>query len=105
MNLVPDIELRNALSNRLSDWKVQGTSLQRTFQFPSFRAAMDFVNQIAGAAEEMNHHPDIDVRYDKVTLALSSHDAGGITQRDMALAGRANEIASNLARSNRLKTA
>lgn len=105
MDLVSDVELRNALANRLSDWKSTGKNLQRTFQFHSFRSAMDFVNKVAERAEEMNHHPDIQVSYDKVSLALSSHDAGGITRRDLILAGRINEIASNAAREDRLKTA
>lgn len=97
MDLVSEIELRNALANRLSSWKLSGKTLHRSFKFESFKSAMDFVNQVADVANEMNHHPDIHVSFDKVSLELSSHDAGGITERDLSLAGRINEIASNIA--------
>ena len=53
---------------------------------------MQFVNKIADAAEQANHHPDIDIRYNKVTMALVSHDSGGVTQRDIKMAKRINEI-------------
>ncbi|MBC8138839.1 MAG: 4a-hydroxytetrahydrobiopterin dehydratase, partial [Fibrella sp.] len=65
----------------------------RTFSFADFVAAMRFVNSVADAAEEANHHPDIDIRYDKVTLGLVTHDAGGITKNDFALAGKADTLA------------
>ena len=55
---------------------------------------MDFVNQIAEAAEAVNHHPDIHINYNKVTLVLVSHDSGGVTQRDIRMAGKINEIAT-----------
>ena len=54
---------------------------------------MKFVNKIAAAAESANHHPDILINYNKVTLTLVSHDSGGVTQRDIRMAGRINEIA------------
>ena len=60
--------------------------LEREFSFKDFVAAMRFVNKVAGLAEEAGHHPDIDIRYNKVRLALSTHDAGGITEKDTALA-------------------
>jgi 4a-hydroxytetrahydrobiopterin dehydratase len=92
MDLIPDSELRATLSIELSRWELNGKRLQRTFHFRSFRDALSFVNRVADAAEEMNHHPDIDVRYDKVSLGLSSHDAGGITRRDLALASRIDSL-------------
>lgn len=92
MDLVSDQELRNALSTQLNRWKLDVKRLQRSFHFASFRAAMSFVNEVAEMAEEMNHHPDIDVRYDTVVLNITSHDAGGITQRDLALAGRIDDF-------------
>ncbi len=67
--------------------------IERNFQFTNFLQAMDFVNQIAEAAETLNHHPDIHISYNKVTLALVSHDSGGVTQRDIRMAGRINELA------------
>jgi 4a-hydroxytetrahydrobiopterin dehydratase len=67
-------------------WKLEGGNLVRAFSFADFRDAMSFVNTVAAFAERAGHHPDIDIRYNKVTLALSSHDAGGITEKDFALA-------------------
>ncbi len=69
-----------------SDWKLQGGKLVREWTFKDFVAAMAFVNQVAGIAEAAGHHPDIDIRYNRVQLGLVSHDAGGITQRDAAMA-------------------
>ncbi len=92
MAVLSDAEIRQALG-RLSGWRQNGTAIQRIFEFPDFKAAMAFVNRIAGAAEEANHHPDIDIRYNKVTMSLVSHDSGGVTQRDVKMAERINQIA------------
>ncbi|MFO0872849.1 MAG: 4a-hydroxytetrahydrobiopterin dehydratase [Phycisphaerales bacterium] len=70
----------------LGEWTVSGDSLQRTLRFKDFVQAMAFVNRVAGIAEANRHHPDILVRYNKVTLVLSTHDAGGITSKDFELA-------------------
>jgi 4a-hydroxytetrahydrobiopterin dehydratase len=70
----------------LPEWKLEGKEIVRHYQFPDFAAAMAFVNRVAEKAEAANHHPDIDIRYNKVRLALISHDQGGLTQRDMKLA-------------------
>lgn len=70
----------------LPGWAVLDDSLVRTYQFPDFAEAMIFVNEAARRAEEMQHHPDIDIRYNKVTIRLSTHDAGGITSLDFGLA-------------------
>jgi 4a-hydroxytetrahydrobiopterin dehydratase len=67
-------------------WKKTGSSLSRTFAFESFRAAIRFVNTVARIAERAGHHPDIDIRWNKVTLTLTTHDAGGLTGRDFRLA-------------------
>ena len=88
-----DPEVRNAL-NSLSGWQQNGKQIERVFQFPDFKAAMKFVNQIADAAEAANHHPDITINYNKVTLALISHDSGGVTQRDIKMAGWINQVAA-----------
>jgi 4a-hydroxytetrahydrobiopterin dehydratase len=74
-------------------WALEQGMIRRTFTFADFRRAMGFVNRIADAAEAADHHPDIDIRYSKVTLALVTHDAGGLTQRDVALAERADDLA------------
>lgn len=67
-------------------WKRDGQAIGKEFRFPTFRDTVVFVNRVAGLADELDHHPDIDIRYDTVKLRLSSHDAGGVTERDLALA-------------------
>jgi 4a-hydroxytetrahydrobiopterin dehydratase len=69
-------------------WKLQEGKLVREWTFKDFVEAMDFVNRVATLAEAAGHHPDIDVRYNKVLLGLVSHDAGGITRRDETMVGR-----------------
>jgi 4a-hydroxytetrahydrobiopterin dehydratase len=91
---VNQVELDSALANQLKDWRISGKSLQRTFAFHSFAEAIRFVNRLAVHADEINHHPDLDIRYDKVTVSCTSHDKGGITRRDLKLAGFSNEAAS-----------
>jgi 4a-hydroxytetrahydrobiopterin dehydratase len=91
MAVLTDSEIQQALSS-LSGWQRQGKAIQRVFAFPDFKSAMQFVNKVADAAEQANHHPDIDIRYNKVTTALISHDSGGVTQRDVKMAKRINEI-------------
>jgi 4a-hydroxytetrahydrobiopterin dehydratase len=84
-------EIEQALT-QLPDWQLNGGLLNRTFNFTDFREAMSFVNSVAAVAERAGHHPDIDIRYNKVKLALTSHDAGGITEKDFALAGEIGTI-------------
>lgn len=76
----------------LPEWTQSGEVIQRTFTFPGFVGAMAFVNRVAEEAERMQHHPDIMVRYSKVTLALSTHDAGGISQKDFDFAAAADAL-------------
>lgn len=86
----------NEIKNRLGDlpeWTEASGSIQRTYQFDDFNASMSFVNKVADLAEAAQHHPDILIRYAKVTLTLSTHDAGGITEKDFALAKKADEAA------------
>lgn len=83
------------LTQRLSAtpaWKLQDGAITRTLSFPDFVAAMTFVNRVAEAAESAGHHPDIDIRYNKVTLVLSTHDAGGITEKDFQLASEIDRL-------------
>ena len=70
----------------LSDWGYAGEALTRTFRFADFVHAVEFVEHLAEVAEAQQHHPDIDIRYNKVTLYLSTHSAGGVTARDVTLA-------------------
>ncbi|HTX22287.1 MAG TPA: 4a-hydroxytetrahydrobiopterin dehydratase [Candidatus Aquilonibacter sp.] len=73
-------------------WIRQGDAIARVFQFKDFPAAMKFVNAVALAAEDAWHHPDIDIRWNKVTLVLTTHDAGGLTSKDFALAKKFDEL-------------
>jgi 4a-hydroxytetrahydrobiopterin dehydratase len=68
------------------NWKIKDEKLVREWTFKDFLEAMTFVNRIAEIAERAGHHPDIDIRYNKVLLGLVSHDAGGITKRDATMA-------------------
>jgi 4a-hydroxytetrahydrobiopterin dehydratase len=74
----------------LPHWLLEDGSITRTLVFPTFPEAIDFVNQVAFLAEEANHHPDIDIRYNKLRIVLSTHDAGGLTSKDFALAAALN---------------
>lgn len=82
-----DLEIQRALGE-LSGWSRRGDTITKTFTFNRFLDGIAFVDRVAHAAEEMNHHPDIDIRYTKVTMTLSTHDAGGITRSDLTLAER-----------------
>lgn len=73
-------------------WTRNDASIARTFVCKDFMAAMTFVNQVATAAEAAWHHPDIDIRWNKVTLTLSTHSEGGLTQKDFDLAARINAL-------------
>lgn len=91
MSLLTQDAIQEKLSS-IPGWKVENKELVHPYEFTDFRAAMSFVNQVAAKAEAAGHHPDIDIRYNKVRLALVSHDAGGITDRDLHLAKVLNSI-------------
>jgi 4a-hydroxytetrahydrobiopterin dehydratase len=82
-----DVEIHRALGG-LNGWSRRGDALVKTFTFQRFADGIAFVNRVARIADEMNHHPDIDIRYTKVTMSLSTHDAGGVTNADFKLAER-----------------
>ena len=73
-------------------WALRGLSIRRTFTFPSFPGAVAFVNRIAREAEKQDHHPDINIRWNKVALAFSTHSEGGVTRKDLRAARRANAL-------------
>lgn len=80
---------QNTIDQRLEEfpeWSLIGDSMQRTFGFESFVEAMEFVQRVADLAERHQHHPDILIRYNKVTLTTTTHDAGGLTEKDLKLA-------------------
>lgn len=87
-----DITIQRELGS-LPGWSRRGDALQKSYTFPTFPAAIAFVSRVAQAAEEAAHHPDLDIRYTKVLAALSTHSAGGITQKDLDLARRMDELA------------
>jgi 4a-hydroxytetrahydrobiopterin dehydratase len=80
-----DISIQRELGN-LPGWSRRGEVISKTFQFRDFLTGIDFVAAVAKAADAADHHPDIDIRYTKVTCALSTHSAGGITQKDLDMA-------------------
>lgn len=77
----------------LGGWQSTGEAIVKTYQCGGFMPAIAFVNRVADAAEAANHHPDIDIRYSKVTIGLSTHDEGGVTQKDIDLAHRLDALA------------
>ena len=76
------------------NWSKRAQTVLRTFKFEDFLKGIDFVNQVAKKAQKMNHHPDIDIRFNKVTLTLTSHDEGGITEKDFSVARQCDEVFS-----------
>ena len=91
MPSLSDHEVKSRLVS-VPDWQVEAGELMRTFLFKDFRASLAFVNKVGDLAEAAGHHPDIDIRYNKVRLALVTHDAGGITDKDFDLAAAADKI-------------
>jgi 4a-hydroxytetrahydrobiopterin dehydratase len=91
VDLLSDEEITAGLAG-LPDWTRAGDSITRTVELKDFRAAMLFIGAVAYMAEKANHHPDILVQWNKVTLTLSTHSAGGLTAADMALAGRLDAL-------------
>jgi 4a-hydroxytetrahydrobiopterin dehydratase len=85
MNTLTAEQIRSALES-LPGWTLRDGEIVREYSFDDFVAAMTFVNRVAELAEAAEHHPDIDIRYNKVTLALSTHSAGGLTKKDVELA-------------------
>lgn len=83
--LLSDIEIQRELGS-LPGWARRGGTLVKTYTFPAFPGGIDWVRRAADAAESMSHHPDIDIRYTRITVTLSTHDSGGITTKDLALA-------------------
>ena len=77
----------------LPGWSREGDELRKQFSFADFRAAMKFVNSVADMAESANHHPDITINYNRVSLALSTHDVGGLSRLDVELAKQADAAA------------
>lgn len=95
MNRLTDDQIAEQLRTH-REWGLSGDQIQRTYQFKDFVQALRFVNAVADEAERVQHHPDILVRWNKVTLTLSTHDAGGITHKDFDLAASADRFADSV---------
>jgi 4a-hydroxytetrahydrobiopterin dehydratase len=87
-----DDEVEAALQAR-DGWAREGDEIVRTYELESFPAVIELVRRIADLAEAADHHPDLDIRYRKLRVALSTHDAGGLTQRDFDLAAQIDAAA------------
>ena len=91
MALLTEAQLTAFLDDHV--WEREGDSIVRTFEFGDFVEAMGFVTSVALNAEKASHHPDIDIRWNKVTLRLSTHSEGGLTEKDTELAGEVDSLA------------
>lgn len=80
------------LMKKIPEWELEGKKIARTIEFDGFAEAVDFVNDVAEIAEDEGHHPDIDIRDNKVILSLTTHDAGGITELDIEVASRLDNL-------------
>jgi 4a-hydroxytetrahydrobiopterin dehydratase len=86
MTKLTDGELRLFLDEQ-DAWKHLGNAIHKEFRFPGFSGAIAFVNRVAELAEAAGHHPDIEIHYNRVVISLSTHDEGGVTEKDVELAG------------------
>lgn len=91
MTVLNSREVQTQLKS-VPEWRLEKAEIRRDFVFSDFVAAMKFVNRVADRAEAAGHHPDIDIRWNKVRLALASHDAGGLTQTDFDLAAEIDSL-------------
>jgi 4a-hydroxytetrahydrobiopterin dehydratase len=95
---MPEPLPRDEIERRLRDlpgWRLEGDAIVKEFAFEGgFRGSIAYVNRLAEAAEAADHHPDLAVRWNRVTVSLSTHSAGGVTERDLVLAGEADRLAA-----------
>jgi 4a-hydroxytetrahydrobiopterin dehydratase len=92
MTVISSKEAEQRLAS-MAGWGIEAGELVKTFSFKDFREALAFVNRVGEAAESAGHHPDIDIRYNRVRLSLVTHDAGGLTEKDFNLASGVNTLA------------
>jgi len=90
--VLPADEVDAALADRKLQWTRDGDELRTSVKLADFQGSLDFVNAVGAAAEAANHHPDIDIRWNRVNLALTTHDSGGITRFDLALAAAIDDL-------------
>lgn len=87
-----DDEINKSLTTLNKNWKVEGNSISKVFECVDFISAISFVNKVAELSEKANHHPDINISYNKVTITLSTHSEGGVTEKDIDLAKSIDSI-------------
>src|SRR6476620_807319 len=90
-DLIKADDLKNRLK-KIPEWELEKKHIERTFEFDDFTESIDFVNSVAEVSEDEEHHPDIDIRYNKVRLILSTHSKGGLTDLDFSLAERIDTL-------------
>jgi 4a-hydroxytetrahydrobiopterin dehydratase len=91
-DLIKAADLKDRMK-KIPEWELEKKHVERTFEFDDFADAIDFVNAVAEVADDEEHHPDIDIRYNKVRLVLSTHSKGGLTELDFTLAERIDTLA------------
>lgn len=94
--VLTETDVDAAVDEQHLNWSREGDVLTTTVKLHDFAAALDFVNAVGAVAEAANHHPDIDIRWNKVRLVLTTHDSGGITLLDLALAGAIDRMRSDV---------
>jgi 4a-hydroxytetrahydrobiopterin dehydratase len=92
MPRLSDEEIENRLGG-LEDWRREGDAITKEFQLKDFVGSVDFVNRLTPVAEEMNHHPDLEISWNKVTVSITTHSEGGLTENDFELAGKIDSLA------------
>ena len=92
MSRLSDEQITEKLS-QLDGWAQEGEAIQRVFELDDFKGSVDFVNRLTPEAEEMNHHPDLEISWNKVTVTITTHSEGGLTENDFVLARRISGLA------------
>jgi 4a-hydroxytetrahydrobiopterin dehydratase len=93
MGRMTDEELRAAVAGSLPGWTIQGDAIHREFTFPGFTAAVAFIDRMVQPANAARHHPDLEVHFNRVIVSLSTHDEGGVTDKDIELARSIDQLA------------
>ena len=92
MALLDDNQIEERLGG-LDGWSREGQAIAKQFELDDFKGSVDFVNRLTPVAEEMNHHPDLEISWNKVTVRISTHSEGGLTENDFELAGKIDALA------------
>lgn len=92
MALLDDGQIEAALAGLGDGWSREGKAIVKEFELKDFVGSVDFVNRITPLAEEMNHHPDLEISWNKVKVSITNHSAGGLTEADFELAGKVDAV-------------